>query len=104
LIHPEPIGGEITIALESSWMDKAPQSDMERCLMEQLRESKFTKTAPVQAERRGCYYTSIPASVKHKNVSGGDLTALNLDKVMLLSLAPSNSKSMSSSTLIRSTR
>ena len=104
LIHPEPIGGEITIALESSWMDKAPQSDMERRLMEQLRESKFTKTAPVQAERRGCYYTSIPASVKHKNVSGVDLTALNLDKVMLLSLAPSNSKSMSSSTLIRSTR
>jgi len=65
-------------------MDKAPQSDMERRLMEQLRESKFTKTAPVQAERRGCYYTSIPASVKHKNVSGGDLTALNLDKTSLL--------------------
>jgi len=80
----EPIGGEITIALESSWMDKAPQSDMERRLMEQLRESKFTKNAPVQAERRGCYYTSIPASVKHKNVSGVDLTALNLDKSSLL--------------------
>ncbi|PUZ46154.1 hypothetical protein GQ55_7G027400 [Panicum hallii var. hallii] len=80
----EPIGGQITIALESSWMDKAPQSDMERRLMEQLRESKFAKNAPVQAERRGCYYTSIPASVKHKNVSGGDLTALNLDKTSLL--------------------
>jgi A1 cistron-splicing factor AAR2 len=63
-------------------MDKAPQSDMERRLMEQLRETKFAKNAPVQAERRGCYYTSIPASVKHKDVSGGDLTALNLDKVM----------------------
>ncbi|TKW03076.1 hypothetical protein SEVIR_7G038100v4 [Setaria viridis] len=80
----EPIGGEITIAWESSWMDKAPQSDMERRLMEQLRESKFTKNVPVQSERRGCYYTSIPASVKHKNVSGGDLTALNLDKTSLL--------------------
>lgn len=83
-IHPEPIGGEITIAWESSWMDKSPQSDMERRLMEQLRESKFAKNAPVLSERRGCYYTSIPASVKHKNVSGGDLTALNLDKVMFL--------------------
>ncbi|RCV32611.1 hypothetical protein SETIT_7G016900v2 [Setaria italica] len=80
----EPIGGEITIAWESSWMDKAPQSDMERRLMEQLRESKFTKNVPVQSERRGCYYTSIPASVKHKNVSGGDLTSLNLDKTSLL--------------------
>jgi A1 cistron-splicing factor AAR2 len=66
-------------------MDKAPQSDMERRLMKQLRESKFAKNVPVQSERRGCYYTSIPASVKHKNVSGGDLTALNLDKVMFLS-------------------
>lgn len=84
-IHPEPIGGEITIAWESSWMDKAPQSDMEKRLMEQLRESKFSKNAPVQSERRGCYYTSIPSSIKHKNVSGDDLTALNLDKVMLLS-------------------
>lgn len=82
---PEPIGGEITIAWESSWIDKAPQSDMERCLVEQLREGKFAKNAPVQSERRGCYYTSIPASVKHKDISGGDLTALNLDKVMFLS-------------------
>ncbi|ONM18939.1 AAR2 protein family [Zea mays] len=81
----EPIGGEITIAWESSWMDKAPQSDMERRLVEQLREGKFAKNAPVQSGRRGCYYTSIPASVKHKDISGGDLTALNLDKVMFLS-------------------
>ncbi|NP_001399355.1 cePP protein isoform 2 [Zea mays] len=58
----EPIGGEITIAWESSWMDKAPQSDMERRLVEQLREGKFAKNAPVQSGRRGCYYTSIPAS------------------------------------------
>jgi A1 cistron-splicing factor AAR2 len=51
-------------------MDKAPQSDMEIRLMEQLRESKFAKNVSVQSERRGCYYTSILASVKHKNVSG----------------------------------
>jgi hypothetical protein len=79
---PEPIGGEITIARESSLMDKAPQSDMERRLVEQLGEGKFAKNAPVQSERRVCYYTSIPASVKHKNVSGDELTAMNLDKVM----------------------
>jgi A1 cistron-splicing factor AAR2 len=80
--YPEPIGGEITIARESSWMDKAPQSDMERCLVEQLGQGKFAKNAPVQSERRVCYYTSIPASVKHKNASGDELTAMNLDKVM----------------------
>ncbi|XP_062225142.1 uncharacterized protein LOC133923877 [Phragmites australis] len=80
----EPIGGEITIAWESSWMDKAPQSDMERRLMEQLREDKFANNASVQSERRGCYYTSIPASVKHKNISVDELTALNLDKTSLL--------------------
>ncbi|KAK3143152.1 hypothetical protein QOZ80_4BG0359110 [Eleusine coracana subsp. coracana] len=80
----EPIGGEITIAWESSWMDKAPQSDMERRLVEQLKQEKFAKNAPVQSERRGCYYTSIPASVKHKNISGDELTDLNLDKTSLL--------------------
>lgn len=80
----EPIGGEITIAWESSWLDKAPQTDKERCLMEQLREGKFAKNAPVQSERRGCYYTTIPASVKHRNISGDELTTLNLDKTNLL--------------------
>lgn len=84
-ICTEPIGGEISIAWESSWIDKAPQSDMERRLVEQLREGKFAKNVPVQSERRGCYYTTIPASVKQKDISGGDLTALNLDKVMFLS-------------------
>ncbi|XP_062184689.1 uncharacterized protein LOC133888449 [Phragmites australis] len=79
----ELIGGEVTIAWESSWMDKAPQSDTERCLMEQLREGKFAKNAHVQSERRGCYYTSIPASVKHENISRDELTALNLDKTSL---------------------
>ncbi|KAM0827677.1 hypothetical protein ACQ4PT_068026 [Festuca glaucescens] len=58
----EPIGGEITIALETSWMDRAPQTDMERRLMEQLRKEKFAKISPTQPERRGCYYTTIPAS------------------------------------------
>ncbi|TVU07028.1 hypothetical protein EJB05_47067 [Eragrostis curvula] len=80
----EPIGGEISIAWESSWMDKSPQSDMERRLMEQLREGKFAKDAPVQSEKRGCYYTNIPVSVKHKNISRDELTALNLDKTSLL--------------------
>lgn len=82
LISPEPIGGEITIAWESSWMDKAPQTDMERRLMDQLKDGKFAKNAPVQSERRGCYYTTIPASIKHSNIFGDELTALNLDKVI----------------------
>ncbi|KAM0901477.1 hypothetical protein ACQ4PT_020011 [Festuca glaucescens] len=80
----EPIGGEITIALETSWMDRAPQTDMERRLMEQLREDKFAKISPAQPERRGCYYTTIPASVKHKNISANELTLLNLDRTSLL--------------------
>jgi A1 cistron-splicing factor AAR2 len=81
---PEPIGGEITIALETSWMDRAPQTDMERRLMGQLREDKFAKISPAQPERRGCYYTTIPSSVKHKNISANELTLLNLDRVMFL--------------------
>ncbi|KAM3393488.1 hypothetical protein ACQJBY_014289 [Aegilops geniculata] len=80
----EPIGGEITIALETSWMDRAPQTEMERRLMEQLREDKFAKKAPTQPERRGCYYTTIPASVKHRNISADELTLLNLDRTSLL--------------------
>jgi A1 cistron-splicing factor AAR2 len=65
-------------------MDRAPQTDMERRLMEQLREDKFAKISPAQPERRGCYYTTIPSSVKHKNISANELTLLNLDRVMFL--------------------
>ena len=65
-------------------MDRAPQTDMERRLMEQLREDKFAKNVPAQPERRGCYYTTIPASIKHKNISADELTLLNLDRVMFL--------------------
>uniref|UniRef100_A0ACD5W3L8 Uncharacterized protein n=1 Tax=Avena sativa TaxID=4498 RepID=A0ACD5W3L8_AVESA len=80
----EPIGREITIALETSWMDRAPQTDMDRRLMEQLREDKFANNAHAQPERRGCYYTTIPASVKHRNISADELTLLNLDRTSLL--------------------
>ena len=86
LIFAEPIGREITIASETSWMDRAPQTDMERRLMEQLREDKFAKNVPAQPEWRGCYYTTIPASIKHKNISADELTLLNLDRVMFLFL------------------
>uniref|UniRef100_A0A0D9XAW6 Uncharacterized protein n=1 Tax=Leersia perrieri TaxID=77586 RepID=A0A0D9XAW6_9ORYZ len=65
-------------------MDKAPQTDMERRLMDQLKDGKFTKNAPVRSERRGCYYTTVPASIKLTNTSGNELTALNLDKTSLL--------------------
>ncbi|XBI63147.1 hypothetical protein VPH35_043628 [Triticum aestivum] len=50
----------VAIALETSWMDRAPQMDMGRRLMETLREDKFAKKAPAHTERRGCYYTTIP--------------------------------------------
>jgi A1 cistron-splicing factor AAR2 len=65
-------------------MDRVPQTDMERRLMEQIREDKFAKNTPAEPERRGCYYTTIPASVKHRNISADELTLLNLDRVMLL--------------------
>jgi A1 cistron-splicing factor AAR2 len=81
---PEPIGGVITIALERSWMDRAPQTDMDRRLMEQIREDKFAKNAFAEPEQRGCYYTAIPASVKHINISADELTLLNFDRVMFL--------------------
>ncbi|PNT60535.1 hypothetical protein BRADI_5g01220v3 [Brachypodium distachyon] len=80
----EPIGGEITIAYETSWMDRAPQTDMEKRLMEQLREDKFAQNVSMQSERRGCYYTTIPASVKHKDISADELTLMNLDRTSLL--------------------
>ena len=41
-------------------------------MIEQLREDKFAKKGLVQPERRGCYYTTIPASVKHRNTAADE--------------------------------
>ncbi|RWW87156.1 hypothetical protein BHE74_00004037, partial [Ensete ventricosum] len=84
-----PIGGDITIAYESGLIDKVPITVTERRLLEQLKDSKFSKSEAEGSHRRGCYYTSIPRAVKHKGISGEELTAMNLDKVIILAFAPS---------------
>ncbi|KAJ8622893.1 hypothetical protein MRB53_031422 [Persea americana] len=78
----EPIGGEITIACEAGLVDTVPKTAMEKRLMEQFKDSKFSRLA--EKSRRGCYYTSIPNVVKHKGMCGEELTSLNLDKSQLL--------------------
>ncbi|RWW33315.1 hypothetical protein GW17_00001967 [Ensete ventricosum] len=84
-----PIGGDITIAYESGLIDKVSITVTERRLLEQLKDSKFSKSEAEGSHRRGCYYTSIPRAVKHKGISGEELTAMNLDKVIILAFAPS---------------
>ncbi|XP_073144694.1 uncharacterized protein [Henckelia pumila] len=79
----EPIGGEITVASESKMVGNLPETTMEKALAEQLRTSKFS-THEENSQRRGCYYTRIPKVVKHKGMSGEELTNLNLDKTQLL--------------------
>lgn len=76
---PEPIGGEISIACEAGLVDTVPKTSMEKRLMEQLKNSKFSRLA--EKSQRGCYYTSIPHVVKQKGICGEELTSLNLDKV-----------------------
>ncbi|KAK1298743.1 hypothetical protein QJS10_CPB14g00318 [Acorus calamus] len=79
----EPIGGEITIANEAGLIDTVPKTAMEKNLVEQLRNSNFSKPAE-KSYKRGCYYTSIPNVIKHKGMSVEELTSLNLDKTQLL--------------------
>ncbi|KAL9274036.1 AAR2-like protein, partial [Drosera capensis] len=79
----EPIGGEITVACESRLVDDFPKSAMERALHEQSMTSKFRRS-DVKSVQKGCYFTPIPRIVKHKGISGQELTSLNLDKTHLL--------------------
>ncbi|XAR51480.1 hypothetical protein NMG60_11006114 [Bertholletia excelsa] len=79
----EPIGGEITVACESEMVGKIPKTSMERALTEQLKDSKFSRSAD-KSQNKGCYYTAIPRVIKHKGIHGQDLTSLNLDKTQLL--------------------
>lgn len=63
---------------------------MEKALAEQLRNSTFSSPVekserPVEkSERKGCYFMPIPRLIKHKGLSGHDLTNMNLDKVFFL--------------------
>lgn len=76
----EPIGGEITVACESSLVGSIPKTTMEKALAEQLKDSKLHREVE-SSERNGCYYTPIPRVIKQKGISGAELTSVNLDKV-----------------------
>lgn len=56
---------------------------MERALDAQLKKSKSEASASSTEQPKGkrFYYTSIPRIIKHKGMSGQELTSLNLDKV-----------------------
>ncbi|KAF6138917.1 hypothetical protein GIB67_025646 [Kingdonia uniflora] len=77
----EPIGGEIIVSCESGLVDSVPKTEMERAHAEQLKNIMFSKSTEMRNEQ-GCYYTSVPRVVKHKGISGQELTSLNLDKVI----------------------
>ncbi|CAK9150643.1 unnamed protein product [Ilex paraguariensis] len=81
--HIEPIGGEITVACESEMVVNSPKTSMEEVLAEQLKSGKFSSLID-KPKRSGCYYTPIPRVIKHKGISGQELTNLNLDKTHLL--------------------
>nr|UPW27173.1 AAR2-like protein [Allium cepa] len=80
----EPIGGEISVVHESWLIDKVPLTTMEMQLVEQLKDSKFSKPVSENIEKRRCYYSSIPHIVKERSQFGEDLTSMNLDKTRLL--------------------
>jgi A1 cistron-splicing factor AAR2 len=63
---------------------KGPPTEMEKRLIDQLRGSKCSSIEVAKSgEHKGCYYTSIPHFVRNKQVSGDELTALNIDKVIV---------------------
>ncbi|CAB4304130.1 unnamed protein product [Prunus armeniaca] len=76
----EPIGGEITVASESTMRVNTPSTMMEKALDEQLNASRCS-TPSDKSQTRGCYYTSIPRVIKRKGIHGQQLTSLNLDKM-----------------------
>ncbi|XP_031107171.1 protein AAR2 homolog isoform X1 [Ipomoea triloba] len=86
----EPIGGEISVSSEPDSISNIPKTAMEKALAEQLRNSTFSRPVekserPVEkSERKGCYFTPIPRLIKHKGLSGHDLTNMNLDKTQVL--------------------
>ncbi|ONI17425.1 hypothetical protein PRUPE_3G158200 [Prunus persica] len=77
----EPIGGEITVASESTMHVNTPSTMMEKALDEQLNASRCS-TPSDKSQTRGCYYTSIPRVTKRKGIHGQQLTSLNLDKLV----------------------
>ncbi|KAF2592987.1 hypothetical protein F2Q70_00044989 [Brassica cretica] len=82
----EPVGGEITVIYESAILKGGPKTEMERALDEQMKKSKSGAASSTTEQPKGnrFYYTSIPRIIKHKGISGQELTSLNLDKTQLL--------------------
>ncbi|KAJ3692384.1 hypothetical protein LUZ60_012734 [Juncus effusus] len=91
----EPIGKEITIMQESEITDlKAPKTEMEKKLMEQLKRAKCpsirVSSNEFEKNKKGFYFTKIPQFVRNKGMCGDKLTELNLDKTELLETLLSN--------------
>ncbi|PKU78873.1 hypothetical protein MA16_Dca000216 [Dendrobium catenatum] len=80
----EPIGAEISIVHESVLFDQGKKSEMEKRWLVQLKNSSFSECSLEKSVKRRCFYTTIPKIVKSKNITGEELTALNLDKTKLL--------------------
>ncbi|KAJ4884088.1 AAR2 protein family [Raphanus sativus] len=82
----EPVGGEITVIYESAILKGGPKTEMERALDAQMKKSNSEASASSTEQPKGnrFYYTSIPRIIKHKGMSGQELTSLNLDKTQLL--------------------
>ncbi|RAL46620.1 hypothetical protein DM860_004899 [Cuscuta australis] len=81
--HIEPIGGEITVSSEPESISNIPKTPMEKALAGQLKSSKYAISVE-KSERKGCYFTPIPRLIKHKGLSGHELTNMNLDKTQVL--------------------
>jgi len=77
----EPVGGEITVTYESAILKGGPKTAMEIALDTQMKKSKLTTSSTEQPKGNRFYYTSIPRIIKHKGMSGQELTSMNLDKV-----------------------
>lgn len=54
---------------------------MERALGAQMKKSKSKASSTEQAKGNRFYYTTIPRVIKHKGMSGQELTNMNHDKV-----------------------
>lgn len=77
----EPVGGEITVIYESGILKGGPKTAMERALDAQMEKSRSKASSTEQPKGNRFYYTSIPRIIKHKGMSGQELTSMNLDKV-----------------------
>ncbi|KAL9310867.1 putative A1 cistron-splicing factor, AAR2, AAR2 domain superfamily [Arabidopsis thaliana] len=80
----EPVGGEITVTYESAILKGGPKTAMEIALDTQMKKSKLMTSSTEQPKGNRFYYTSIPRIIKHKGMSGQELTSMNLDKTQLL--------------------